>query len=361
MTSPDDMLQTAFGVPAFAVPWADQFFEPLELRLVAALAAGPRPPAELLRELPELGRDGLARAYRRGIIDWQTEDGEQGADQAAGDAAGARVGLADFHARFDVWAMFEGWRTIPPSVAAKLNEWELAHYVDAVAPDVQAIRSGAHAEGDPGAADLAYLLLGEAEAIVQQVPHVYLWPCDCRSMFGRCGKPVTVCLLFENNRGLGWEISAERAVQVLRASDKAGLMHTGYAGRPVDEIGAICNCCTDCCFPHLAAQRLGAADVWPRRRHRAVVRTARCTLCWRCTRRCPFGALTRQRVTTAAGGGRAKVEGAEGAGGAAAPSPCSPPAHEQLVFLPELCRGCGLCATGCPEDAIVMETHGVGG
>lgn len=84
----------------------------------------------------------------------------------------------------------------------------------------------------------------------------------------------------------------------------------------------VCNCCTDCCFPHLAAERLGVAAVWPRRRHRAVVAAAACTLCGRCVKRCPFGALS---------------------------------LGDELKAHSGLCRGCGLCATGCPEGALAME------
>ena len=44
---------------------------------------------------------------------------------------------------------------------------------------------------------------------------------------------MNVCLRFDNDRGLGWEISRERAAEILLQTDKAGLMHTAdYAGDP---------------------------------------------------------------------------------------------------------------------------------
>ena len=88
------------------------------------------------------------------------------------------------------------------------------------------------------------------------------------------------CLRFDNDRGVGWEISRERAIEILRETDKAGLMHTAdYHGDPATA-GAICNCCTDCCYPHLATDRLGTSDVWPVRRYVAEIDEAACTRLW---------------------------------------------------------------------------------
>jgi ferredoxin len=320
MTARDKALVSAFGMPAFLAPWADRFFEPLELRLVDALAAGPLTAAELLARVSGLAPGDLVRAHRRGIVDLEGDD-QSGAPRAA--EAGAIVTLADFHARFDIWAMFEGWKDIPEDVAERLNDWELEHYTTRVAADVTALRDGRRPAGED--ADLAYLLLDEAEAMVLAASRVYVRPCDCRAMFRRCRKPLDVCLGFGNDRGLGWEISRERAVEILRRADRAGLMHTGFASLAPGEAGGICSCCTDCCFPHLAAGRLGAAAVWPRRRYRAMVAAAACTLCGRCVKRCPFTALS---------------------------------VGDLLEVDPALCRGCGLCATGCPESAIAMEPLG---
>lgn len=209
MTASDEALVRAFGMPGFLVPWAERFFEPLEVALVESLAAGPLPAAELLARVPGLSPDDLARAHRRWVVD---VEGDDPAD------AGATVALADFHARFDVWALFEGWKDIPADVAERLSDWELEHYIARIAPAVAALPDdGCRGDGD---ADLSYLLLEEAEAILRAAPRVYLRPCDCRTMFRRCGKPFDVCLGTDNDRGLGWEISRERAVEILREADR---------------------------------------------------------------------------------------------------------------------------------------------
>ncbi|HUK77028.1 MAG TPA: 4Fe-4S binding protein [Thermoleophilia bacterium] len=331
MTSSPDALVAAAGLPDFLLPWVDRFYEPLELDLAEVLAAGPLTELEVLRRIPGITTVDLARAARRGVVD---PDGD-----------GERVALADFHARFEIWAMFEGWRDVPDDVAARLNRWELVHYEDGLAADLAIGPDGA-ITADPGSsrdAAYSYILLDEAEATVCRVPHVYQWPCDCRAMFGRCRKPVNVCLRFDNDRGLGWEISAERAVALLREADHAGLMHTAVVGAE-GEAGAICNCCTDCCFPHQASRRLGIDGQWPRRRYLAVVDPDACTLCGRCVKRCPFEALS---LPTATEPGQKPKPGRE-----REPERAGTP--RDLLFTADRCRGCGLCATGCRESAIAM-------
>jgi Pyruvate/2-oxoacid:ferredoxin oxidoreductase delta subunit len=213
--------------------------------------------------------------------------------------------------------MFEGWKDVPLAVHRRLADWDVDFYKEKVRAGVEAVRDGR--EGDQGT--YTYVLLREAEAILGAQGHIYLWPCDCRSIVSRCRKPMDVCLRFDNDRGVGWEISRDRAIKILRATDKAGLMHTAaYAGDPA-AAGAICNCCTDCCYPHLATERLGTADVWPVRRHVAAIDMERCKSCGRCALRCPFDAI---------------VCGSDG----------------RPSFAAALCRGCGLCQTGCSSDAI---------
>ena len=240
--------------------------------------------------------------------------------------------LADFHARFEVWAVFEGWKDVPAEVRAALNDWELGNYEQRKRPQIAALQRG---EGpDPTLENSEYLLLPEAEALLDRVERFYLWPCNCRSMMGLCSKPVNTCIRFSDQRGVGWEISRERAREIVRAANAAGLMQTGEVVEADGAVsGVICNCCADCCYPHLVSARLGAGKVWPRSRYISRRLPERCTSCGRCARRCPFGAFTAGSVTDAATGAARLV----------------------ISFDEALCRGCGVCATGCPADAIEMD------
>ncbi len=299
----------AVGAPDFILPWLDRFYDAGDAELV--LAAGQAgDPAGLAAAPATLGGVEPARlehAVRRAVLDR--------------DDAG-RYSPSSFHDRLEFWAMFEGWKDVPLAIHRQLAEWDVDFYAEKIRPGVEAVRDGRPGDGDQG--DYSYVLLPEAEAIIAAQEHIYLWPCDCRSIVSKCRKPMFVCLRFENDRGVGWEISRERAVEILRTTDKAGLMHTAdWTGDPASS-GAICNCCTDCCYPHLATDRLGTADVWPVRRHVAAIDMDVCTSCGRCGLRCPFDAI----VCNLSG---------------------------RPAFDPALCRGCGLCATGCSPDAIELR------
>ena len=307
-------LASLVGAPDFALPWLDRFYDADDVELVLALAGGPRAAGGLAGALGA-GEDEvqarLERAHRRSIVDL-TDEG---------------VAAASFLDRSALWAQFEGWKDVPDDVRAQLADWWLAHYVESVRETLTRFRDG---HPDPGPdADYAYLLLSEAEDLVRGQERVYLWPCDCRTLKGACDHTIYNCLRFANDRGLGWEISRERAIAILREADASGLTHTDYVGLGGEsDPHAICNCCTCCCQPHLAAERLGVGDIWPRRRYLAHLVRGACTLCGHCTERCPFGALTMR-------------EGRNG--------------DQELVLAASECRGCGLCATGCPEVAIAME------
>jgi Pyruvate/2-oxoacid:ferredoxin oxidoreductase delta subunit len=294
------------GAPDFILPWLDRFYDEDDAELVLAAndEAAANDAGGGAAVLAVVDAERLERAVRRAVLDV--------------DDAGAHA-PSSFHARLEIWAMFEGWKDVPLAVRRRLANWDVDYYAENIRPGVEAVRDGG--DGDQG--DYTYVLLGEAEAIVAAQEHVYLWPCDCRSIVGKCRKPMDVCLRFENDRGLGWEISRERAVEILRATDKAGLMHTaGFAGDPALG-GAICNCCTGCCYPHLATQRLGTGDVWPVRRHVALIDRDLCKSCGRCGLRCPFDAIVCRHD------GRPELTASE-------------------------CRGCGLCATGCSSEAIEL-------
>jgi len=298
----------AVGAPDFVTPWLDRFYDEGDAELVLAASTGSGGGADQAGAAPFTGFDAarLERAVRRAILDR--------------DDSGAHA-PADFHARLEIWAMFEGWKDVPLAVHRRLADWDVDSYADRIRDDVQGVRDGR--PGDSYAARYGYLLLHEAEAIVAAQDHIYLWPCDCRSIVGRCRRPKDVCLRFENDRGLGWEISTERAVDILRATDKAGLLHTADLQDDVADTSSICSCCTDCCYPHLAAERLEATAVWPARRYVARIDRDLCTTCGRCGRRCPFQAIV-----------------------------CRPDGRPE--FDAALCRGCGLCATGCAAQAIVL-------
>ncbi len=308
-----DAVATTVGAPDFILPWLDRVYDEDDAELILAAAGRSAHDAGgtvTAGDLEHFSAARLGRAVRRAVLDR--------------DEAGAYA-PADFHARLEIWAMFEGWKDVPLAVHRRLADWDVAFYAARIRSDVEAARDG-H-PGDSYAARYSYVLLGEAEAIVNAQDQIFLWPCDCRSIVSGCRKPTEVCLRFENDRGLGWEVSRERALQIVRRADKAGLMHTAdVRDDPADTV-SICNCCTDCCYPHQAADRLGVTEAWPVRRHAARIDMDLCKACGRCGLRCPFAAIV------------CRADG-------------------RPEYEPALCRGCGLCATGCSADAIRLLPRG---
>ena len=143
----------------------------------------------------------------------------------------------------------------------------------------------------------------------------------------KCGMPNSVCMQFGMgaqyliDRGMAKKISKEEAMNVLKESEEAGLVH---CSNNQQEIDFVCNCCSCHCMilkailaqpkPGLALAS-GFQPVWD---------PELCTACETCIDRCPMTALTM---------GEDDVP---------------------KVNL-DRCIGCGVCATGCPEEAIAME------
>ena len=306
-----DIFCHAFQIPEFVKPWLDRFFETQEFELVFETAEKGM--------VPVLDSKFLERCYRRGIVSFD-EDGQ--------------TILADFSSRFEIWALFEGWLDVPLDIQTQLNRWQMnlyhsKHFSVIEASQKTGVRDQSHVWPE-------YALLDEALAIIEQVPHVYQWPCNCRAMMKGCQKPEYVCLRFNNDRNLGWEISKERARELLRMAHKKGLMQSAELGIMSDGSieGAICNCCSDCCYPQQLADKFDVKTIWPLNRYVVDYNVDLCTTCGRCTKRCPYQAFTMLKEKSSQDHKPLK----------------------QIHFDADLCRGCGLCESTCPDKAITMKS-----
>ena len=141
-----------------------------------------------------------------------------------------------------------------------------------------------------------------------------------------CDYPMETCLSFgvaaeyyiEN--GIGREIDADEAIQILNDADKAGLVHAGSNSK---HLSNICNCCPCCCASMKGITTLGHdKHKYMNALYEALVDPQECTLCEECIDRCPVNAITLE---------------------------------EDIFIDRQLCLGCGLCASVCPSESISLR------
>ncbi len=169
----------------------------------------------------------------------------------------------------------------------------------------------------------------DVEALLDKAGRFAVTNCTCRTIAHKCDKPIEVCLQigkgadYTIERGSGRELTKEEAMEVLRQSEEAGLVHVVM--NRSEDTHFICNCCDDCCqsFTLLISDGLNICDP---SRFAAVVDVEKCNGCGSCLERCYFGALC-------------LAETEDG---------------EVLVIDTDKCMGCGLCRVVCPEDAIAL-------
>lgn len=167
----------------------------------------------------------------------------------------------------------------------------------------------------------------KASHLMAAARDIALARCPCRMIGKNCDKPLDVCLSFDGaarflaERGMAKFISMDEALQVLRESDEAGLVHTG--SNIADRLVFMCNCCSCCCHLMMLLTKHGFEDGIARSAYRAQLNVDECNGCGICAAdRCPVGALTMK---------------------------------DDLALLEiNRCIGCGLCVTACPTGALIL-------
>jgi electron transport complex protein RnfB len=170
-----------------------------------------------------------------------------------------------------------------------------------------------------------------ATQIVEQAKAWAVRDCICRvqqRLVGRgCDRPLENCLVFAPVEGafdhsdVDRAITKEEALQVLRETEEAGLVHT--TGNYRGQHSYICNCCTCCCGILRGVAEFGIPTAVARSEFRATVDAGVCVGCGDCVARCQFGALS-------------------------VPEDVSVVDHIR-------CVGCGLCVSSCPTGALGLE------
>jgi ferredoxin len=168
--------------------------------------------------------------------------------------------------------------------------------------------------------------------IVKKAEKIAVAHCVCRVRYElatgeHCGHPEEVCLKFNElaehiiRGGLGREVSKEEALEIVKLTEEAGLVH--FTDNSRDGIVHNCNCCGCACW-NLGAikRRLVPRDEIIATYFIRETDYDLCSACGSCADVCPVDAVTIDEF--------AEVD-------------------------EEWCVGCGVCVKVCPTSAITMK------
>ncbi len=245
------------------------------------------------------GEKFLQNGYKRGVFNLV-------------DAGKKMYSLNSFYGRLDVFAIseIEKYRELTEEQKNRLDTWYFGDYAASLDPDLSVRPTS----------DEVLPLEEVLEFIDKQDRTIYLNPCDCRSLAGKCDKPVLTCITYKNglnsfsHRGHSKVITKEEAKELVRDADKKGLMHT------VNPNG-ICNCCGDCCYLFRAGSSRNSTGFWPKAPYIIETDSEKCISCGKCTKTCHFKVFTLDK---------------------------------RLEADKSKCVGCGVCVGKCPKGALTL-------
>ncbi len=144
-----------------------------------------------------------------------------------------------------------------------------------------------------------------------------------------CKAPHETCMMFGItaqfmiDRKFGRKITKEEALNILKDTEEAGLVHATINKQNLD---FLCNCCRCHCIILKTALLYPKPGIALSSGFKPVLDSDLCTSCEACIDRCPMAAL---------------ILGDD---------------NIPIVDL-DRCIGCGVCTTGCPVEAIKLETR----
>lgn len=170
------------------------------------------------------------------------------------------------------------------------------------------------------------------EEVIEQAERIAVAHCPCRVSYALWGKgcehPTEVCMKFNDmagyviERGLAKEISREEAIEIIRQTEEAGLVH--FVDNTERDIQHNCNCCGCSCWNvgSIRRRKIPRDAIMATYFLRETDEDA-CIGCGECVDICPVDALKMEEGT--------------------------------LLLDEEWCIGCGVCATRCSTGAISMK------
>ncbi|TFF85366.1 MAG: 4Fe-4S dicluster domain-containing protein [Promethearchaeota archaeon] len=172
------------------------------------------------------------------------------------------------------------------------------------------------------------------EEMINKNEHFAVIPCQCRLIAELNGESCDYassdmgCLLVGfgaqaiANFGFGRALTKEEAIEYLKETEKAGLVHN--ASDDTSPHSFICNCCPDHCGALAPMKKFGIKNIRPSNFQPKIDHDL-CVQCKTCVKKCPMDVISYSE------------------------------SENKMEYNLENCIGCGLCATNCPKEAISME------
>ena len=170
------------------------------------------------------------------------------------------------------------------------------------------------------------------EEVIRRVKRIALVHCPCRAtaqLIGkkRCDHPLENCIKYDEladyliEKGIGREVTKQEALEVIRKSEAAGLVHLVDNAR--EGIKHTCNCCGCCCWSVGTIRRKKIPrDVLMATYFLRETDREKCIGCGQCVEICPVQVI--------------RMEG------------------DFPVIDENWCIGCGVCAVPCPVSAVKL-------
>ncbi len=166
-------------------------------------------------------------------------------------------------------------------------------------------------------------------------------PCQCRLIGEYTGEPckhapaTLGCFLAGNVADGAIQSGApamnkEQAIEFLKKTEKAGLVHNCIADSSPESSLVICNCCNCHCGALMAAREHKKVSIWPSN-YIPIFNNELCKKCELCMKKCPMGAIYHHWPNE------------------------TNKTDDHMYLNQEYCIGCGVCAATCPNSAIKLK------
>lgn len=167
--------------------------------------------------------------------------------------------------------------------------------------------------------------------VIERAHQIAVVHCPCRvtaQLLGKgCNHNLENCIKYDElaeyliDKGIGREISKEEALEIIKKSEEAGLVHLVDNAR--EGIKHTCNCCGCCCWSVGTIRRKRIPrDVLMATYFLRETDKGRCIGCGKCAEICPINVIKMQ--------------------------------NDFPVVDQQWCIGCGVCAVPCPSGAVKL-------